>query len=94
MLFSDMTSITGDWILDIPGTSETGGGFPLTSMASSPGQTVRYIKIRRVHYPNMHDAVAGLTYFFKDGKYWRFNDYMVITESEVPQDSASIWFGC
>ena len=42
----------------------------------------------------MQDAISGLTYFFKDGKYWRFNDYMVITESEVPQDSASIWFGC
>ena len=84
-----MTSITGDWILDIPGTSETGGGFPLTSMASSPGQMVRYINIQRVL-----NAVSGLTYFFKDGKYWRFNDYMVITESEVPQDSASIWFGC
>lgn len=93
MLFSDMTSITGDWILDIPGTSETGGGFPLASMASSHGQMVRSIKIQRP-YLTMHDAVLGLTYFFKDRKYWRFNDYMVITESEVPQDSASIWFGC
>ena len=39
-------------------------------------------------------VLLGLTYFFKDGNYWRFNDYMVITESEVPQDSASTWFGC
>ena len=36
----------------------------------------------------------GTTYFFKDGKFWRFNDYMVITESEVPQNSDRAWFGC
>ena len=35
-----------------------------------------------------------MTYFFKDGKYWRFNDYMVITESELPRESAKTWFGC
>ena len=36
----------------------------------------------------------GLTYFFKDGKFWRFNDYLVITESELPRSSARVWFGC
>ena len=38
---SDMTSITGVWTRGIPGTSETGGGFPLTLMGSSPGLMVR-----------------------------------------------------
>ena len=36
----------------------------------------------------------GLTYFFKDGKFWRFNDYLVITENELPRSSARVWFGC
>ena len=36
----------------------------------------------------------GVTYFFKDGKFWRFNDYLVITETERPGDSARVWFGC
>ena len=36
----------------------------------------------------------GLTYFFKDGRYWRFNDYMVITERELPRESSRTWLGC
>ena len=37
---------------------------------------------------------VGITYFFKDGKYWRCDDHMVVTDSEVLVDTATQWFNC
>ena len=37
----------------------------------------------------INNDYAGLTYFFQAGQYWRFNDHLVITDSEVPADMDS-----
>ena len=36
----------------------------------------------------------GVTYFFKNDKFWRFDDHMVITDSELPMETAAHWFQC
>jgi len=36
----------------------------------------------------------GVTYFFKKDKFWRFDDYLVITDSEIPLNTARHWFHC
>ncbi|CAG0883963.1 unnamed protein product [Darwinula stevensoni] len=41
--------------------------------------------------------VNGYTYFFKDGKYWRFNDgkfEVDAADPPYPRDVAAWWFGC
>ena len=37
---------------------------------------------------------SGITYFFKNGHFWRFDDYMVITATEIPLKIAPHWFDC
>ena len=37
---------------------------------------------------------VGITYFFKTGNFWRFDDYMVITDTEIPFKIAPHWFDC
>ena len=36
----------------------------------------------------------GRTYFFKNGHYWRFNDTVVRTERDYPQQASPHWLGC
>ena len=38
--------------------------------------------------------LLGITYFFKEDRYWRFDDYMVITDSEIPLKIGPHWFDC
>ena len=51
-----------------------------------------------IHY-TQHTALTsppppGRTYFFQGGRYWRFNDEMVITEREQPRTTAADWLDC
>ena len=85
-----MMIITIEKILDIQNISGTGGEFLIILMGSSLGQMVV-----ECNYETSNLCFEiGLTYFFKDGRYWRFNDYMVITERELPRESSGTWFGC
>ena len=43
---------------------------------------------------NIFGFPSGVTYFFKNDKFWRFDDHMVITESELPMETAAHWFQC
>ena len=90
LLIEDMMIITTEKILDIQNISGIGGEFLIILMGSSLGQMVVECNLET---SNLCFEI-GLTYFFKDGRYWRFNDYMVITERELPRESSRTWFGC
>ena len=38
--------------------------------------------------------LPGRTNFFKEDKYWTFDDQMVITDSQDPLDTSAQWFDC
>ena len=47
----------------------------------------------QVHFcTNCH--VSGVSYFLKDGYFWRFDDDQVITNTEIPLNTNNYWFGC
>ena len=41
----------------------------------------------------LQNTSTGLTYFFQSGHFWRFNDAMVIMDTEA-RETAPYWFAC
>ena len=68
----------------------TGEGYQHILMVQLPGKMGR----QKEKFNLLFVLFSGITYFFKNGHFWRFDDYMVITDTEIPLKIAPHWFDC